>query len=197
MPSRPAPPHLHRAVRHRDSRIRFQDRDLILEGRRPEDVVRIQARDIASSGLVKAQIPGGDQSPVVPSGMAKDCNPPEPLPSEPRGDGGGSVGRAVVDDKQFPGAAGLAEDALDGLGKISLAIQNGNRDRHLGVAAHWSTLCECRQKLYAPDQGGASGIRVGPLLRAVVPCRPAKYAFTLSREFHMSTSMMDRAGSNW
>ena len=49
-------------------------------------------------------------------------------------------GKAIVtlklEEDSVP--AGLSEDALDGVGKIALAVQDGNRHRYLRVAAHSS-----------------------------------------------------------
>jgi hypothetical protein len=102
--------------------------DLEVKAAREGDIIRVHSGDVAAGGLLEAGVEGADNA---LGGLMDDVNGVMGL-GEGIEEGGGAIVRAIVDDDEFEGGAGLAEDAADGLVQPRRGIAHGHEDGDQG-----------------------------------------------------------------
>ena len=110
------------AVHEPHRRIGAQQRDLRFQLAREPFVVRVQEREHVAAGARRAGVAGGGDAAIgLPHGGHAAVVAVE--------DGGGVVGRAVVDDDHLGRRQRLREDALDAAGQEARVVERRDHDR--------------------------------------------------------------------
>jgi hypothetical protein len=94
--------------------VRFQDGDLFLENGWEPKIIGIQEGDIPSSGAREASVARSTLALILVARVLEIGNLSGMLSSVVSGDIAALVGRAIVNQEQFPSVVSLIEDAEDG-----------------------------------------------------------------------------------
>ena len=126
----PADPVFRVAVHHDGIRMFVQQADLPRELVRQEDVVRIEECEQLAACLRDAEIARGALAAVGVFRVLEITDAVRPATRIVAGQGRTAIGRAVVDQQQFPLRIGLRHDAVDRFGQETDAVEKRHHDRH-------------------------------------------------------------------
>src|SRR5512133_265044 len=116
--------------------MRFQDGDLFLENGREPHIIGIQEGDILSCSVREASVARSTLALILVISVLEIGNLSGMLSSVVSGDIAALVGRAIVNQEQFPSVVSLVEDAEDGFLNEPFSIEERDDYGYQWLIAH-------------------------------------------------------------